>query len=209
MKPRFDLSLYLVTDPGLTASRDLPELVRAAVRGGVSLVQLRDKTSPDDVFAEQARALIAVLRPLGVPLIVNDRVEVARWIGADGVHVGQDDADPRQVRERMGPDAIVGLSAGTPEEFAAAPLDVVDYLGVGPVFATATKPDHDPPLGVAGLAALARIAPLPTVAIGGIGASNAAAVRATGVNGIAVVSAICAAADPEAAARWLAGRAPR
>lgn len=208
MKPKFDLSLYLVTDPGLLAGRDLKEVVLAAVRGGVTIVQLRDKDASDDVLAEQARMLLSMLRPLGVPLIINDRVEVARWIGADGVHVGQDDTDPRHVRERMGPDAIVGLSANTPQEFAAVPAGVVDYLGVGPVFATSTKPDHDPPLGLEGLAALARIAPLPTVAIGGIGLAHAASVRATGVNGLAVVSAICAADDPEDAARRLAGTRP-
>ena len=159
-------------------------------------------------FADQAKALLALLRPLGIPLIVNDRVEIARWVGADGVHVGQDDTDPRIVREQMGPDAIIGLSAGTPQEFAAVPPGVVDYLGVGPVYATGTKPDHDPPLGIDGLAALVRIAPLPTVAIGGIGLANAAAVRASGVDGIAVVSAICAAQDPEAAARQLASFRP-
>jgi thiamine-phosphate pyrophosphorylase len=208
MKPAFDLSLYLVTDPVLVGDRDLVALVEAAVRGGVTLVQLRDKTADEHAFADQAKALLALLRPLGIPLIVNDRVEVARWVGADGVHVGQDDTDPRIVREQMGPDAIIGLSAGTPEEFAAVPPGVVDYLGVGPVYATGTKPDHDPPLGLDGLAALVRIAPLPTVAIGGIGLANAAAVRASGVNGIAVVSAICAAPDPEAAARQLASSRP-
>lgn len=203
MRPSFDLSLYLVTDPVLTGPRGLMETVRAALRGGVTLVQLRDKEAGDAAMGRQAEALLALLRPLGIPLIVNDRPALARAVGADGVHVGQDDGDPRRVRDVIGDEMILGLSAGTPAEFARSPTGIVDYLGVGPVFATGSKPDHDPPLGIDGLAALMPEAPLRSVAIGGIGLSNAAAVKRTGVEGIAVVSAICAAPDPEAAARAL------
>ncbi|WP_460448457.1 thiamine phosphate synthase [Alsobacter sp. SYSU BS001988] len=203
-KRPFDLSLYLVTDPALVEPRGLAATVEAAVRGGVTLVQLRDKTSDDRDFAAAAEALLAVLRPKGVPLIVNDRAAIARAVGADGVHIGQEDGDPRRVRDLIGPDMILGLSAGTEAEFAAVPPDVVDYLGVGPIRATGTKPDHDPPIGVEGLARLLPLSPLPKVAIGGIGPANAEGVVATGVDGIAVVSAICSAPDPEAAARDLA-----
>jgi thiamine-phosphate pyrophosphorylase len=200
-KPAFDLTLYLVTDPGLVAARGLLPTVEAAVKGGVTLVQLRDKLASDAEFTREAEALLALLRPLGVPLIVNDRPVIARAVGADGLHIGQDDGDPRRVRDLIGEGMILGLSAGTLAEFAAVPPGVVDYLGVGPVFATGTKPDHDPPLGIAGLAALTPHAPLPCVAIGGIALSSARAIKATGVAGVAVVSAICAAGDPAAAAR--------
>ncbi|PSC04963.1 thiamine phosphate synthase [Alsobacter soli] len=203
-RPAFDLSLYLVTDPALVRPRGLRATVEAAVRGGATLVQLRDKMSDDRAFARDAEDLLALLRPLGVPLVVNDRVDIACAVGADGVHIGQDDGDPRRVRDRIGPAMILGLSAGTAEEFAAVPAGVVDYLGVGPVRATGTKPDHDPPIGVDGLARLLPLHPLPKVAIGGIGLANARDVIATGVEGVAVVSAICAAEDPEAAARELA-----
>ncbi|MFO1149667.1 MAG: thiamine phosphate synthase [Alsobacter sp.] len=204
MRPSFDLSLYLVTDPGMVAVRGLLPTVLAAVRGGATLVQLRDKEAGEAELGRQAEALLAALRPLGIPLIINDRPALARAVGADGVHVGQEDGDPRRVRDLVGEAMIVGLSAGTREEFANVPEGgVVDYLGVGPVFATGTKPDHDPPIGVGGLAALVPLAPLPCVAIGGIGLGNAAAVKATGVDGVAIVSAICAAEDPEAAARAL------
>jgi thiamine-phosphate pyrophosphorylase len=203
MRPVFDLSLYLVTDPAMVARRGLVATVLAAVDGGVTLVQLRDKQAGEAEFERDASLLLAALRPQGVPLIINDRPAIARAIGADGVHVGQGDGDPRRVRDLIGEDMILGLSAATPEEFAAIPAGVVDYLGVGPVFATGTKPDHDPPLGVEGLRALMPRAPLRCVAIGGIGLASAAAVKATGVEGIAVVSAICAAEDPRLAARLL------
>jgi thiamine-phosphate pyrophosphorylase len=204
MRAAFDLRLYLVTDPVLVEPRGLVPTVLAAIRGGVTLVQYRDKAAADGDFARAAATLLDAIRPLGIPLIVNDRAAIARSIGADGVHVGQGDGDVRRVRDVVGDAMIVGLSAGTPREFETVPRDgTVDYLGVGPVFATGTKPDHDPPLGLAGLSALMPRAPLPCVAIGGIGLDSAAAIRATGVAGIAVVSAICAAADPEAAARAL------
>lgn len=202
-KAPFDLSLYLVTDPVLVQPRGLLATVAAAVRGGATLVQFRDKTSDDRQFAADADALLGLLRPLRVPLIVNDRVAIAKAVGADGVHIGQDDGDPRRVRDLIGPGMILGLSAGMEAEFAAVPEGVVDYLGVGPIRATGTKPDHDPPIGVDGLARLLPLHPLPKVAIGGVGPANARALAATGVDGLAVVSAICSASDPEAAAREL------
>ena len=205
MKPAFDLTLYLVVGSDVTQGRRLDEVVAAAVRGGATLVQLREKAFGDAELVEAARALKARLAPLGVPLIVNDRVEAAQAAGADGVHLGQDDLDAARARAILGPDALIGVSAGTAEEAARVDRGLADYVGIGPVYATATKPDAGPPIGIAGLAALAAtLAPLPVVAIGGLGVREAAQVMAGGAaGGIAVVSAICGAHDPEAAARAL------
>ena len=214
-KPIFDLTLYLVVGSDVTQGRPLDEVVTAAVRGGATLVQLREKALGDAELVEAARALKGRLAPLGVPLIINDRVEVARAAGADGVHLGQDDLDAARARRILGPAGLIGVSAGTAEEAARIDRGLADYVGIGAVYATATKPDAGPPIGLAGLAALAAtLRPLPVVAIGGIGVREAAQVMAGGAaDGIAVVSAICGAQDPEAAARTLrreidAGRAP-
>lgn len=205
---RFDptcLRLMLVTDRPMARGRSLVEVVAAAVAGGVTSVQLREKTADTRRFVELARDLDALLRPLGVPLWINDRIDVALAAGIDHVHVGQSDMTPADVRRLMGPEAVIGLSITRPEELVAEDLAPVDCLGVGPVFATATKSDAAPALGLDGLAAIRRAGGLPVVAIGGIGPAEVAAVRATGVEGVAVVSAIMAAADPRAAARILAG----
>ncbi len=205
MKPTFDLTLYLVIGSGVTQGRPLDEVVAAALRGGATLVQLREKAFSDAELVEVARALKDRLAPLGVPLILNDRVEVAKAAGADGVHLGQDDLDAAGARQILGPDGLIGVSAGTAEEAARVDKGCADYVGIGAVYATATKLDAGPPIGIAGLAALAaRLRPLPSVAIGGIGLREAAEVMAGGAaDGIAVVSAICGALDPEAAARTL------
>ncbi len=203
MKRPVDWGLYLVTDRGLAGTRPLDELVRAAVRGGVSVVQLREKDLPAREFIQLARRIKAFLRSEGVPLIINDRVDVALAAEADGVHVGQSDMDYRDARELMGEAALVGLSVETPEQaLEAAGLDV-DYLGVSPVFPTPTKTDTTTDWGIDGLARLRRRSRHPLVAIGGINARNAARVLEAGADGIAVVSAVCAAPDPEAAAREL------
>ncbi|MFT4794105.1 MAG: thiamine-phosphate pyrophosphorylase [Paracoccaceae bacterium] len=199
---RIDLSLCLVTDPG--ARLDPPALALAAARGGATMVQLRDKHASDQAVADIARAMKAVLAPLGVPLIINDRAAAARLAGADGVHVGQGDMPPAQVRTIMGPDAIIGLSIDHADQVAHVDWSVVDYIGVGPVRATPTKPDHAAPLGFGGLAAICAAARCPAIAIGGIGAGDARAVHLAGAAGMAVVSAICGADDPEHAARALA-----
>ena len=167
------------------------------------MVQLRDKHASDADVAQIARAMKAALAPFGVPLIVNDRAEAAHLAGADGVHVGQGDMAPARVRAIMGPDAIIGLSIDQAAQLAQTDWDAVDYIGVGPVRATASKPDHAAPFGMAGLAAICAAAPRPAVAIGGVGPGDARAVRQAGAAGMAVVSAICAAVDPEAAARAL------
>ncbi|MEW6123323.1 MAG: thiamine phosphate synthase [Pseudomonadota bacterium] len=203
MARAFDLSLYLVTDPRLTAQRGLLETVRAAVAGGVTLVQLRDPDAKGRALAEKARALLALLRPLGVPLIINDRVDVAVAVDADGVHLGQDDLAPAEARAILGPDCILGLSVGTLSELAASDLSAVDYLGTGPVKATGTKADAGAAIGVEGLAAVRRQVSLPLVGIGGLDLSLVPAVIRAGADGVAVVSAICAAPDVESAARAL------
>jgi len=202
-RPKFDLTLYLVAGTGAVGGRSLAEVIAAAVRGGVTLVQLREKTMPDSEMIALAREIKAVLHPFGVPLIINDRVAVALEAGADGVHLGIDDIGPAQARAQLGPDRILGVSAGTPDEAALVDPAVADYAGVCSVYATATKPDAGPPIGIEGLGMLMRRIPVPVVAIGGIGLRQAEAVMAAGPAGIAVVSAIGGAADPETAARQL------
>jgi thiamine-phosphate pyrophosphorylase len=203
-----DPTLYLVTDTALCRPRPVADVVRAAVAGGVTVVQVRDKTASRRELLELTRAVQAAVPP-SVPVVVNDAVDVALLAGADGVHVGQDDLPPDEVRALIGPDALLGFSVSSAEELAAAlalPPGTVDLVGIGPVRGTPTKPDAGRPLGLDGvreLAATARAAGLVPVAIGGIDAATAADVAAAGVDGVCVVSAICAAADPAAAARSL------
>ena len=204
-----DLSLYLVVGPGDTRGRPLGEVVLAAVAGGVTAVQLRCKDHSAGDFVQEARALVAELRPRGIPLIVNDRVDVALAVGADGVHVGQDDLPAADVRRMVGEDLIVGLSVTNLAEALALDPRVVDYAGVGPVFATSTKPDAAPPLGLGGTRAICDVLSVPAVAIGGIGLTNAADVLTAGVTGIAVISAICGADSPRESAGQLAALACR
>jgi thiamine-phosphate pyrophosphorylase len=192
--------LHLVTDSALCGSRGVLAVVEAAVRGGARVVQLREKALPTRAFVERARALKALLAPLHVPLLVNDRLDVALACGADGVHVGQDDLSPQDVRRWM-PRALIGLSIERVGQLAEAERAPVDYYGASPVFATATKADAAPPLGLEGLRALRARTARPLVAIGGIDADNAAAVVAAGADALAVVSALCAAPDPAEAAR--------
>lgn len=199
-----DLSLYLVIGPDDTLGRPLREVVLAAVEGGVTAVQLRCKDHPARAFVEEARALVAELRPRGIPLIVNDRVDIALAVGADGVHVGQDDLAPADVRRMVGEHLLVGLSVTSVAEACALDPAIVDYAGVGPVFASPTKPDAAPPVGIAGTRAVCDVLTVPAVAIGGIGPTNIAEVLTAGVAGVAVISAICSAADPRTSAEQLA-----
>jgi thiamine-phosphate pyrophosphorylase len=205
VRPALDPALYLVTDTELSRPRPVADVVRAAVAGGVTAVQVRDKTaSRRELYALTLAVREALAATPGVTLFVNDAVDVALLAGADGVHIGQDDLPPIEVRALLGPDRLLGLSAGSDAEMAATlalPPGTVDVVGIGPVWSTPTKPDAGTglgPGGVAALAAQARAAGLRTVAIGGIDAARAASV--TGVDGVCVVSAICAAPDPEAAA---------
>lgn len=199
-----DLSVYLITDAALCARAGLVETVAAALRGGVTAVQLRDKQASDADLIEQGRALKGLLTGTGVPLIVNDRLEVALAIDADGVHVGQSDGSVIEAREVLGAEAILGLSVQSRDQLQRLDPGLVDYLGVGPVFATTTKPDHSPPLGFDGLAEVCAASPLPVVAIGGLCAEHAGSVWAAGAQGMALVSAICAAADPEQTTKHIA-----
>lgn len=191
--------LCFITDAG--ALLPIPDQAEQAARGGAIWVQLRHKTLDDACFADLAREVRARLDPLGAKLILNDRVEIARSMGCFGVHVGQSDGDPAGIRMRIGPDAVLGLSIETQAQLAAIPRDCVTYLGVGPVRATASKHDHAPPLGFAGLATIVRAASLPCMAIGGLTEADVAGVRRAGCAGIAVVSAISRAPQPDRAAR--------
>ncbi|MGK3950633.1 bifunctional hydroxymethylpyrimidine kinase/phosphomethylpyrimidine kinase [Microbacterium sp. K2] len=216
-----DLSLYLVTDPGLCGDRGIVETVRQAVDGGVRIVQLRDKTAADAEIVAQLVELSQVIDGRAL-LVVNDRLDAAlaaheRGARVDGVHLGQGDASVLRARAMLGPDAIIGLTANSPEHFDAVralPLGTVDYLGVGVIRPTHTKPDHPPALGVEGFRALAETTTLPCVAIGGVGIDDTESLRDAGAAGLAVVSALCAAEDPARAAadfvrRWRASGTPR
>lgn len=200
-----NLSLYFVTPDGWAArGESLEAMVLAAVRGGATMVQLRDKQTGDTEMTAAARRLKALLAPLGVPLIVNDRVEVMLASGADGVHIGQSDASPAETRRRIGADRLLGLSIETEAQLAAMPSGLVDYIGVGPLRTTASKTDAAAPLGIERLAGIVRAAQVPAVAIGGVGMEDIPALRSCGAAGIAVISAIAAADDPQASARALA-----
>ncbi|RWX81713.1 thiamine phosphate synthase [Neorhizobium lilium] len=200
---KFDLSLYLVLDPDLCQPLGMVETARLAVAGGVTMVQLRDKRASTAKMIETGLALKQVLAGTGVPLIVNDDVEAAIAIGADGVHVGQDDMTISEVRARIGSEMFLGLSVETGMGARPADAALVDYAGIGPVFPTSTKPEHSPAIGFGGLAELVALSPVPAVAIGGLKAEHVAAALAAGADGVAVVSAICGQRDPRAAAEKL------
>jgi thiamine-phosphate pyrophosphorylase len=196
-----DLRLYLVTDPVLVGTRPLPDVVAAAVRGGVTCVQLRDKNASDEELIRQARELLGLLQPAGVPLIVNDRVEVARRVGASGVHVGVHDVTPREARNTLGPEPIVGWSIERAEQLHDnEQLTACSYVAASPVWVTGTKTDTAEPWGPAGVRYLRSLTTLPLIGIGGIDVVRAGEVIEAGADGVAVVSAILAAADPEKAA---------
>ncbi len=200
---RVDYSLYLVTDRRWAGERSLAEIVRAAVAGGVTCVQLREKNLDTREFIRMAEELLGVLKPARVPLIINDRVDVALAAGADGVHLGQIDM-PIAVARRLGPPGwVIGVSAESLADAVAAEQAGADYIGVSPVFATPTKTDTAPPLGLDGLRAIRAAVQTSLVAIGGIHSGNAAEVITAGADGLAVVSAILAADDPQAAAQEL------
>jgi len=203
-----DLRLNAIIDAERANGRSLADLTRMVVAGGATLIQLRDKYGSTRRMIEEARSIKAVLAGTGVPLVINDRVDVALAAGADGVHVGQDDMPAEEARRLLGPKAIIGLSVKSVALANAAPLDVIDYAGIGGVYATTSKDNPNPPIGVAGLrdivaAFRARSQDFPVCGIAGIDASNAAAVIAAGADGLAVISALSMACDPQAAAREL------
>jgi thiamine-phosphate pyrophosphorylase len=199
-----DLLVYLVTDRSLCLGRSLESVVAQAAEGGCTMVQLREKDADTGEFVELARALHKLLKPLSIPLLINDRVDVALAAGVEGVHVGQSDMLPEDVRRIMGPDAIVGLSVDTEAELLDAQNRPVDYLGIGPVYPTQTKKDvKGSPWGPDGLRRAMGLSSIPLVAIGGVQRDNVRDVAGSGVAGIAVVSAICSAPSPAEAAREL------
>jgi thiamine-phosphate pyrophosphorylase len=205
---RADIRLYALVDPQRAGGHALPDLARRVVDGGATLVQLRDKLGSTREMIERARAIKAALAGTGVPFLVNDRVDVALAAGADGVHVGQDDMAAADARALLGPDATIGLSVKTAAQAAAAPLEVLDYVCIGGVFATRSKDNTSAPIGVDGVRSIltalrARSSDFPAGAIAGIDASNAADVVAAGADGIAVIAALSLAPDPTAAARDL------
>jgi thiamine-phosphate pyrophosphorylase len=195
--------LYLVTDRALCRHRTVEEVVLMALRGGVACIQLREKDASTRDFVEEAQRIKAIMAPFRALLIINDRIDVALAVGADGVHIGQRDMPCDIARRLMGPRALIGLSVETWEDVQRAGALDVDYLGVSPVFETPTKTDTKGYWGLEGLSRIRAATRRPLVAIGGLNASNAAEVIRAGADSIAVVSAICAADDPYQAAREL------
>jgi len=182
-------------------------VARAAIRGGADLIQWRDKLSSDGEFLDMAKSLRSCTREENALFVINDRVEIALQVGADGIHVGHEDTPVRQVRERVGPDMLIGRSTHSLEEALQAEADGADYLGVGPVFQTPTKPDYQP----VGLELVRQVAPkirIPWFAIGGIDLQNLPLVLSSGAARVAVVRAVSAASDPQAAARAFKGLLP-
>ena len=202
-----DLRLYALVDPAVAGGRTLPELARL-IAPATTIVQLRDKHGSTRDMVATARALKAALKPAGIPLLINDRVDVALAAGADGVHIGQDDMAVADARRLLGTDAIIGLSIKSLTQAADAPLDLLDYVAIGGVYATTSKDNTSTPIGTGGLRAIAaairaRKARYPVCAIAGITAANAGDVVDAGADGVAVISALSLAADPAAAAREL------
>lgn len=199
----FDLSLYLVTDRELSLGRNLEWIVEEAVKGGVTMVQLREKDCSTREFIALAVKLKETLSNYNVPLIINDRVDVALAANADGLHIGQSDMDYATARRLLRYGKIIGLSVESMEQVYEANETDVNYIGISPVFSTNTKTNTAPPFGLKGITEVMAVSKHPAVAIGGINNTNAAAVLQAGANGIAVVSAICSANDPQEAAREL------
>jgi len=196
--------LYLVTDDQQDLAT-LKRIVRKAVEGGVTMVQVREKHGDVRAFIERAQAIKDVLKDTDVPLIINDRVDVALAVDADGVHLGQSDMPATIARELIGPNKILGLSIENEQQLAEADSLPIDYIGLSAIFATPTKTNTKKHWGIDGLKMALETTSLPIVAIGGINESNIPQLSATGVHGLALVSAICHAEDPKAASEYLLG----
>ena len=203
-KHAINWSLYLVTDRLMARGRDIVDIVNAAIQGGVTVVQMREKKATTNEMIELGRALLEVTQAAGVPLIINDRIDVALAINADGVHVGPPDDMPAFLARRIiGPNRILGVSAESPEIARQAARDGADYIGVGDVYGTGSKKDAGEPIGLNGLKSVIKASRLPVVGIGGIHHSNAARVIEAGADGVALISAIVGSENPEKAAREL------
>jgi thiamine-phosphate pyrophosphorylase len=201
--------LYLILDPQATRGRPLTEIFLEAVAGGARLFQYRDKQASMRDAYRHALELRRLAAEHGALFLVNDRCDLALAVEADGVHLGQRDLPVAKARALLGPTRIIGLSTHGPAEVVAAPADVVDYLGFGPIYSTETKPDHEPVVGLAGLRQVRSLTALPIFAIGGITAKGVEELKRAGADGVAVISAVCSAADVAAAVRefttpWLA-----
>lgn len=197
------LRLYLVTDQHSAGERTLTDIVNAAIQGGVTCVQLREKHLNTRDFLAQALVLKTLLAPHRIPLVINDRIDIALACGAQGVHLGQSDMPVAQARQLLPPEVFIGWSVESMADVVRSAALPVDYLGVSPIHATPTKTDTQLPWGLDGLRQVRAVTRLPLVAIGGIHAHNARDVLAAGADGLAVVSALCAAPDPCAAAQAL------
>lgn len=201
----FDMSLYLVTDPDLAAGRPLEWIVREAVAGGVTMVQIRDKSCPTREFIDVARRIKAALQGSGVAVVVNDRVDVALAADLDGVHIGQSDMSYEDARRLLGEERIIGLSVENMQQVEQANLLDVDYIGISPLYATPTKEDTAPPFGIEGLRRAVTLSRHRAVAIGGLNKDTIAEAMAQGIEGVAVVSAIIASPSPRESASFLRG----
>jgi thiamine-phosphate pyrophosphorylase len=197
------LRLYLVTDGPSLKGRPITEVVLQAVQGGVGCVQLREKEMDTRDFYARAVALMQVLAPFNVPLVINDRIDLALACGAQGVHLGQSDMPPDVARRLLPPEVFIGWSVETLDHVWRSASLPVDYLGVSPVFETPTKTDTPAPWGLDGLGRVRAATSLPLVAIGGVHTGNAAAVLGAGADGLAIVSAICSSPDPRSAAKHI------
>lgn len=196
-----DYSLYLVTDRGLSLGRSNLEIIKAAVAGGVTVVQLREKEATTREFYEEGLKIRDFLRVRKIPLIINDRLDIALALDADGVHLGQDDMAVTIARKILGDEKIIGASVFTSAEAREAEAAGADYLGLSPIFITSTKPELTAQIGIEGVPPIRRTVGIPLVGIGSMNAGNAFQAVSSGLDGVAVVSAICSHHDPEEAAR--------
>jgi thiamine-phosphate pyrophosphorylase len=199
-KKKVDYSLYLVTDRALSLGRSNLEVIQAAVRGGVTLVQLREKEATTKEFYQEGLKIRAYLKARDIPLIINDRIDMALALDAEGVHLGQEDMPIDAARKILGPQKIIGASVFTPEEAKIAEALGADYLGLSPIFVTETKPELIQHLGIKGIPLLKEAVKIPVVGIGSMSESNAYEAVKAGLDGVAVVSAICSRENPRAAA---------
>ena len=194
--------LYVIVDRAAIGARDLAEVAAGAIRGGADAIQLRDKAASTHLLIEEARRLVPLARAAGIPLIINDRVDVARAVGADGVHVGQDDLPIEDARRILGPSGLIGASTHSLEQARLAEHKGVDYIGLGPIFLTPTKPEYGS-VGIGLIGLVVQNVRVPVLCIGGIDERNVTTVLEAGAHCVAVVRAVCAAQDPESAARTL------